>query len=145
MKDRFKIAPEVREALAAGRAVVALESTIIAHGMPYTVNVETAGAVERIVREHGAVPATIAILGGDVRVGLDQQALETLGRAGDVAKVSRRDLGAVAARGRTGATTVAATMIVASLAALDGTTISDGPKATPSTVLHKTVKIEGSG
>ncbi len=114
----MKVHPEVRDALAEGRAVVALESTIIAHGMPYPANVETARAVEGIVREHGAVPATIAILGGEIRVGLDDQALERLGSA-DVAKVSRRDLGAVVARGLDGATTVAATMIVAARAGIE--------------------------
>ncbi len=118
MNDRLVVHPEVRDALAAGRGVVALESTIIAHGMPYPVNVETARTVEGIVREHGAVPATIAILGGEIRVGLDQRALDRLASAGDVVKVSRRDLGAVIASGRTGATTVAATMIVAARAGI---------------------------
>lgn len=115
----MKIHPEVRAALAAGRGVVALESTIIAHGMPYPANVETAGNVERIVREQGAVPATIAILGGEISVGLDEQALDRLGSADDVAKVSRRDLGAVTARGLDGATTVAATMIIAARAGIE--------------------------
>ncbi len=119
MSHRFKIHAQVQEALSAGRAVVALESTIIAHGMPYPANVETARKVERIVRSLGAVPATIAILGGEISVGLDDQALERLGRAGDVAKVSRRDLAAVVARGLDGATTVAATMIVAAGAGIE--------------------------
>lgn len=116
--DRFKIQPEVREALAAGRAVVALESTIISHGMPYPANVETARKVEGIVREEGAVPATIAILGGEISVGLDEQTLERLGSAGDVAKISRRDLAVAVARGLDGATTVAATMIAAAHAGI---------------------------
>ena len=119
MDPLLTIHPEVREALAAGRAVVALESTIIAHGMPYPANVGTARAVERIVREHGAVPATIAVLGGEIRVGLGGGALDRLGRADGVAKVSRRDLGAVVARGLDGATTVAATMIVAARAGIE--------------------------
>ncbi len=116
---KLKIHPDVQEALAAGRAVVALESTIIAHGMPYPTNIETALEVERIVRDEGAVPATIAILGGEISVGLDQQALEKLGRSHDVAKVSRRDLAVAVARGLDGATTVAATMIVAARAGIE--------------------------
>lgn len=119
MHARLAIHSEVRDTLAAGRAVVALESTIIAHGMPYPTNVKTARAVERIVREQGAVPATVAILGGEIRVGLDGKALDRLGRAEGVAKVSRRDLGAAVARGLDGATTVAATMIVAARAGIE--------------------------
>lgn len=109
---------EVAEALAAGRPVVALESTIITHGMPYPANVETALAVEAIIREAGAVPATIAILNGRLTVGLDRDQLEALARTPDVVKCSRRDLPVVVARGLNGATTVAGTMIVAALAGI---------------------------
>ncbi len=111
--------PEVAAALAEGRAVVALESTIISHGMPWPQNAETALAVEAEVRAHGAVPATIAILDGRLKAGLTRAEIERLGQAGHaVAKVSRRDLPfLVAARG-TGATTVAATMIVAAMAGI---------------------------
>lgn len=116
--DFLDLSLEVADALAANRAVVALESTIIAHGMPYPRNVETARAVEAIIREEGAVPATIAVLGGRLRVGLDDEALERLGQAADVAKLSRRDLPSILARGGDGATTVAATMIAAHLAGI---------------------------
>ena len=119
MTDRFHVDTEVRAALAAGRPVVALESTIIAHGMPYPANVETAREVERLVRAEGAVPATIAILGGEIRVGLDDGALERLGRSSGVIKVSRRDLAVAVACGFDGATTVAATMIVAAGAGIE--------------------------
>lgn len=119
MKHRLTILPEVDEALAAGRPVVALESTIIAHGMPYPANVETAQQVEAIVRREGSVPATIAVLGGEIRVGLDARSLEDLGRKPNVAKVSRRDLPVVVAEGLDGATTVAATMIVAAAAGIE--------------------------
>lgn len=111
--------PEVRAALAEGRAVVALESTIVAHGMPYPQNVETARWVEGIVRDADAVPATIAVLGGRVRVGLEDEALERLGRGDGVDKLSRRDLPIAVARGADGATTVAATMAVAALAGIE--------------------------
>ena len=110
--------PEVAAALAAGRAVVALESTIITHGMPWPQNVETARAVEAAVREGGAVPATIAILDGAIRVGLDDAALEALGRASHVRKLSRADLAHCLVTGEMGATTVAATMICAHLAGI---------------------------
>ncbi len=119
MDKRLHLHPEVSQALADRRAVVALESTIIAHGMPYPQNVETARAVEGIVRAGGAVPATVAILGGEIRVGLDEEALERLAGARDVAKVSRRDFAVVVARRGDGATTVAATMIVAALAGIE--------------------------
>ncbi len=113
------IHPDVAAALAAGRAVVALESTIISHGMPWPQNVETARAVEAKVRAHGAVPATIAVLGGRLKAGLSAEEIETLGRAGPaVAKASRRDLPVLVAQGAHGATTVAATMIVAALAGI---------------------------
>jgi pseudouridine-5'-phosphate glycosidase len=111
--------PEVAAALAAGQAVVALESTIIAHGMPWPRNVETALRLEAEVRAHGAVPATIAIVDGRLKAGLSPGQIEQLGRAGfSVAKASRRDLGALVAQRRSAATTVAATMIVADLAGI---------------------------
>ena len=110
------IAPEVQAALQAGAPVVALESTIITHGMPYPQNVETARAVEAVVREGGAVPATIAIVGGRIKVGLEADTLEWLGTATDVMKLSRADLPFAVATGRHGATTVAATIICAHLA-----------------------------
>ena len=116
---RPKVDPEVSDALAAGRPIVALESTIISHGMPYPKNVETARAVESIVRQEGSVPATIAILGGQIRVGLDDAALDHLGQGTDVVKISRRDLPVAVARGLDGGTTVAATMIVAAMAGIE--------------------------
>jgi pseudouridine-5'-phosphate glycosidase len=113
------VAPEVAEAAAAGRPVVALESTIISHGMPFPRNVETALAVENAVREAGAVPATIAILNGRPRVGLNLQEIRQLGKSGsDVIKCSRRDLPFVVAQKNDGATTVAATMIIAAMAGI---------------------------
>ena len=119
MNKYLDVAPEVREALAAGKPVVALESTIISHGMPYPQNVETALNVERIVRENGAVPATIAILGGRLKAGLSKDEIEYLGKTGTaVTKVSRRDLPVVVSRGMDGATTVATTMIIAAMAGI---------------------------
>ena len=118
MKDCLAIAPEVRDALAAGRAVVALESTIITHGMPAPRNLETARAVEAAVREAGAVPATIALIDGAIRVGLSAAELDRLASEKTVAKVSRADLPAVLATGGVGSTTVAATMICAELAGI---------------------------
>ena len=113
------IAPEVKKALDEGRPVVALESTIISHGMPYPKNVETALAVEAAVRECGAEPATIAVLGGRLKAGLTREEIEYLGKAGQaVTKCSRRDLPLVLSRGGDGATTVAATMIIARLAGI---------------------------
>ncbi len=113
------IAPEVAEALAQNKPVVALESTIISHGMPYPQNVETALKVEQVIRDNGAVPATIAIIGGRLKAGLSKDEIEHLGKTGyDVAKVSRRDLPIIVARGMDGATTVATTMIIASLAGI---------------------------
>jgi pseudouridylate synthase len=109
---------EVADALAEGRPVVALESTIIAHGMPYPQNVDTARRVERLIRTGGAVPATIAVIDGALQVGLDDVLLERLGTAPDVAKLSRRDLPIALATKRLGATTVATTMIGASLAGI---------------------------
>ena len=114
----IKYSPEVAEALASGAAIVALESTIITHGMPYPQNIETAALVEKTIREAGAVPATIAVMQGVLHVGLTAEELESLGQLKDVAKVSRADLPAVMARGGNGATTVAATMIGANLAGI---------------------------
>ena len=111
--------PEVAAALAAGKPVVALESTIISHGMPYPQNVETALAVENIVRENGAVPATIAILGGRLKAGLTKDEIEYLGKAGQkVTKASRRDLPVLVAKGMDGATTVTTTMMIAHMAGI---------------------------
>ena len=111
-------APEVAAARTTGRAIVALESTIITHGMPFPQNVETARLVEAEIRNHGAVPATIAVMAGSIHIGLTDTQLETLGQARDVMKLSRADLAAGLALGRTGATTVAATMICAHLAGI---------------------------
>lgn len=117
LRKYLQVSPEVQAALDAGKPVVALESTIISHGMPYPQNVETALQVDKIVREAGAVPATVAILGGKLRVGLSDEEIDALGKKGlAVHKASRRDIGVLAARGEDGATTVAATMIMASLA-----------------------------
>jgi pseudouridine-5'-phosphate glycosidase len=111
--------PAVAAAQSAKRPVVALESTIIAHGMPYPENVRTAREVEAVVRAHGAEPATIALMAGRIRIGLDDDELEALGRAGASAhKVSRRDLPGVLASGALGATTVAGTMACAALAGI---------------------------
>ena len=113
------VAPEVKEALAAGKPVVALESTIISHGMPYPQNVETALQVESIIRENGAVPATIAVLGGQLKAGLSRDEIDYLGKTGTaVAKASRRDLPVLVAQGRDGATTVTTTMIIAHMAGI---------------------------
>ena len=113
------IAPEVAEALKAGRPVVALESTIISHGMPYPQNVETALKVESIIRENGAVPATIAIIGGRLKAGCTPEEIEHLGKAGpQVAKASRRDLAVLVSQGADGATTVTTTMIIAHMAGI---------------------------
>ncbi|MGE0119762.1 MAG: pseudouridine-5'-phosphate glycosidase [Dongiaceae bacterium] len=118
MNEFLDITPEVRAALAEGRAVVALESTIVAHGMPYPQNLATARAVEAILRAGGAVPATIAILDGRLKVGLAAAELERLASAGDIAKASARDIAYLAATGGSGATTVAATMRIAALAGI---------------------------
>ena len=111
--------PEVRAAREAGAPLVALESTIITHGMPWPQNVETARRVEATVRDAGAVPATIAVLAGQLHIGLDAAELDQLGRAEGVLKLSRADLAACLAQRRTGATTVAATMIAARLAGIE--------------------------
>lgn len=115
----ISLTPSVAEALQNKQPIVALESTIISHGMPYPKNVETALRVEATVREAGAVPATIAVIGGQLRAGLSDAEIEYLGKKGTaVAKVSRRDLPVLVARGEDGATTVAATMIIAAMAGI---------------------------
>ena len=116
--DVLTFAPDVAQALKDGAPVVALESTIITHGMPFPQNVETARRVEAEVRAHGAVPATMAVMGGRIHVGLTEAELDSLGQAKGVAKLSRADLAACVASGGTGATTVAATMICARLAGI---------------------------
>ncbi len=111
--------PQVAAAIAAGKPVVALESTIISHGMPYPQNVETALNVERIIRENGAVPATIAIIGGRLKAGLTAEEIEYFGKKGQaIAKASRRDLAVLCARGQDGATTVTTTMMIAHMAGI---------------------------
>ncbi len=119
MNQYLDIHPEVAAALAEGKPVVALESTIISHGMPYPQNVETALNVERIVRENGAVPATIAVIGGRLKAGLSPEEIEYFGKKGQaIAKASRRDLAVLCARGEDGATTVTTTMIIAHMAGI---------------------------
>ena len=119
MNKYLDINPEVAEALASGKPVVALESTIISHGMPYPQNVETALQVERIIRENGAVPATIAIIGGRLKAGLTAEEIEYFGKKGQaIHKASRRDLAVLCARGEDGATTVTTTMIIAHMAGI---------------------------
>ena len=113
------VAPEVQKALDEGRPVVALESTIISHGMPYPQNVETALNVEKIIRDNGAVPATIAVIKGRLKAGLSPEEIDYLGKTGTaVAKASRRDLPVLVAQGRDGATTVTTTMIIAHMAGI---------------------------
>ena len=119
MNKYLDVSHEVQEALAAGKPIVALESTIISHGMPYPKNVETALLVEQTIRDNGAVPATIAVIGGRLKAGLTHEEIEYLGKTGrGVAKASRRDLPALIARKADGATTVATTMIIANLAGI---------------------------
>ena len=119
MNEFLDISPEVKAALSAGKPVVALESTIISHGMPYPKNVETAMLVEKTIRDNGAVPATVAIIGGRLKAGLSPEEIEYLGKTGrGVAKVSRRDLPVIVARGADGATTVTTTMIIANMAGI---------------------------
>ena len=119
MNAYLDVNPEVAAALAEGKPVVALESTIISHGMPYPQNVETALNVERIIRENGAVPATIAIIGGRLKAGLSAEEIEYFGKKGQaIAKASRRDLAVLCARGEDGATTVTTTMIIAHMAGI---------------------------
>ena len=119
MNKYLDISPEVKQALEEHRPVVALESTIISHGMPYPKNVETALLVEQTIREHGAVPATIAVIGGRLKAGLSRDEIEYLGKTGrGVTKASRRDPPALVARRADGATTVATTMIIAHMAGI---------------------------
>ena len=119
MEKYLKISPEVQKALSGGKPVVALESTIISHGMPYPKNVETALLVEKTVRENGAVPATVCIIGGRIVVGASKEEIEYLGKTGlKVPKASRRDLPVLLSKGMDGATTVATTMIGAALAGI---------------------------
>ena len=119
MNKFLDVKPEVAEALAAGKPVVALESTIISHGMPYPQNVETALNVERIVRENGAVPATIAIIGGRLKAGLTAEEIEYFGKKGRaIHKASRRDLAVLCAKGEDDATTVTTTMMIAHMAGI---------------------------
>ncbi len=118
MHQYLLFSPEVAQARAAGKPIVALESTIISHGMPYPQNVQMAREVEQIIRNSGAVPATIAIIDGKICIGLNEQQLELLGTSHDAMKVSRRDLPYVVASRRLGATTVAATMICAHMAGI---------------------------
>ena len=120
MNKYLDIAPEVKKALEEGRPVVALESTIISHGMPYPQNVETALNVEKILRENGAVPATIAIIGGRLKAGLSAEEIDYLGRTGaGVTKASRRDLPVLVAKKMDGATTVTTTMMIAAMAGIE--------------------------
>ena len=118
IKDYLSVAPEIQQAIDEGRPVVALESTILSHGMPYPENLEFAHNVEKIVRGEGAIPATTAIIGGKLKVGLNAEELEIMCKANGVGKVSRRDVAVYLATGKTGATTVATTMLIASLAGI---------------------------
>jgi len=118
MNEYLHIHPEVAEALQSGKPVVALESTIISHGMPYPQNVETALSVEQIVRDNGAVPATIGVMNGKCVVGMDRAQIKAFGQSSDVWKVSLRDLPYVVSQNLMGATTVAATMRIASMAGI---------------------------
>ncbi|MCT4632093.1 MAG: pseudouridine-5'-phosphate glycosidase [Firmicutes bacterium] len=118
LEKYLDIHPEVKEALESGKPVVALESTIISHGMPYPQNVETARNVEQIVRDNGAVPATIGIIEGRIKVGLTEEELEFMGKEKNIIKASRRDLPVIVSKGLNGATTVASTMICANMAGI---------------------------
>lgn len=115
LDEYIEIKPEVQEAIQQNKPVVALESTIITHGMPYPANVETALEVERIIRENGAIPATMAIINGKIKVGLTKEEIEGLAQEKKVVKASRRDLPVILAQKLNGATTVAGTMIIAKL------------------------------
>lgn len=119
MSEMLQVSDEVREALRAGQAVIALESTVIAHGLPYPINLETARRMEEIIRQHDAVPATIALLAGKIRVGVTDDELEHLATSKAIRKTSRRDLPVVVAQGGDGATTVAATATVAAWAGIE--------------------------
>ena len=113
-----ELLPEVKSAVDAGKPVVALESTVIAHGLPRPQNLDTARRLQSVVRSQGAIPATIAIMAGKVKIGLDDDELEILANTDQVVKVSRRDFSNVVGRGLTGATTVSGTMIAASWAGI---------------------------
>ncbi len=117
-KDFLSIKPEIAEAIESGKPVVALESTILSHGMPFPQNVEFAHKVEEIVRAEGAIPATTAIIGGKLKVGLTSEELDIMCKADGVGKVSRRDVAVYLATGKTGATTVATTMMIAEMAGI---------------------------
>lgn len=120
MNKYLDINPEVKAAVEAGKPVVALESTIISHGMPYPQNVETALNVEKIIRENGAVPATIAIIGGRLKAGLTPEEIEYFGKKGtEITKASRRDIAMLCAKGEDGATTVTTTMMIAHMAGIN--------------------------
>ena len=118
LEKYLDIKPEIKKALEEGKAVVALESTIISHGMPYPRNVETALNVEQIIRDNGAIPATIAIMDGKLKVGLSKDEIESLGKSSDAIKCSRRDIPFILAKKLDGATTVASTMLIASMAGI---------------------------
>ncbi|SHK24834.1 pseudouridine-5'-phosphate glycosidase [Tepidibacter formicigenes] len=118
LEKYLEIHPKVKKAIDEGAPVVALESTIISHGMPYPQNIEMAKTVENIIRENGAIPATIAILNGKLKVGLNEEELEYLGKSDNVLKASRKDLPFIVAKKLDGATTVASTMIIANLAGI---------------------------
>ena len=117
LEKYLDIQPEIKAALDARKPVVALESTILSHGMPYPENLDFAAKVEQVVRDNGAVPATMAIIGGKLKVGLNEADLAVMCRAENVGKVSRRDVPVYIANGHTGATTVATTMLIAEMAA----------------------------
>jgi pseudouridine-5'-phosphate glycosidase len=119
MRNFLEFSPEVEDAIKKSIPVVALESTIISHGMPYPKNLETALSLEKVVRDHGAVPATIAVIGGKIKVGLSEQEVEYMAKAKDVLKLSRMDLPYAVSKKLDGATTVAATMICAHLAGIE--------------------------
>lgn len=118
MQDYLSITPEIEEAIKAGKPVVALESTILSHGMPFPQNMEFAHKVEEIVRAEGAIPATTAIIGGKLKVGLTSEELDLMCKGEGVGKVSRRDVAIYLATGKTGATTVATTMMIAAMAGI---------------------------
>ena len=118
LEKYLDIQPEIKAALDAGKPVVALESTILSHGMPYPENLGFAAKVEQVVRDNGAVPATMAIIGGKLKVGLNEADLKVMCEARNVGKVSRRDVPVYIANGHTGATTVATTMLMAEMAGI---------------------------
>jgi len=118
MNRTLEIKSDVRQALQANRPVIALESTIISHGMPYPENIDVAKGLEKIAEENGVTPATICLMNGKIKIGIDDDELEQLAVSKDIAKVSRRDFGRILASKKTGATTVAATMIAANLAGI---------------------------